>query len=94
MADSASQLLHAWAVEQHLRALCWGYQLPQLETPVHSWWASEPRGRADRLRAGLQVFACLAHSEVLQVDHLGIVREEGLINGLPDILDTCVSLID
>ncbi len=94
MADSASQLLHAWAVEQHLRALCWGYQLPQLETPVHSWWASEPRGRADRLRAGLQVFACLAHSEILQADHLGIVREEGLINGLPDILDTCVSLID
>ena len=94
MADSASQLLHAWAVEQHLRALCWGYQLPQLETPVHSWWASEPRGRADRLRAGLQVFACLAHSEILQADHLGIVREEGLINGLPDILDTCVFLID
>ena len=93
-ADSAAQLLHAWAVEQHLRTLCWGYQLPPLGTPVHSWWASEPQGRAETLSTGLQAFTRLRHSETLQADHLGIVREEVLLDVLPDILAGCVPSID
>ncbi|MGJ3255821.1 MAG: amino acid adenylation domain-containing protein [Alcanivorax sp.] len=93
-ADSAAQLLHAWAVEQHLRGLCWGYQLPRLGTPVHSWWASEPQGRAETLRTGLQAFARLRHSETLQADHLGIVRKDILLDVLPAILAGCVSSTD
>ena len=88
VADSASQLLHAWAVEQHLRTLCWGYQLPSLHTPAHSWWASEPPGRADTLAAGIQGVVSLQHSEVLQTDHLGIVRDSKLVSELPAVLAT------
>ena len=86
VADSAGQLLHAWAVEQHLRALCWGYQLPALNTPVHSWWASEPPGRATILGEGLRRFTRLQHSETLPTDHLGIVREDRLLQYLPGFL--------
>ncbi len=83
VAESAAQLLHAWAVEQHLRDLCWGYQLPTVATPCHAWWAGEPQGRADTLEAGLRQVAELASSETLTADHLGIVRHEPLIAALP-----------
>lgn len=89
VADSAAQLLHAWAVEQHLRDLCWGYQLPTLHTPVHSWWASEPTGRAQALQRGLALCAELAHTETVSADHLTIVREPSLLQGLSVLLKCC-----
>ena len=89
VADSAAQLLHAWAVEQHLRDLCWGYQLPALHTPVHSWWASEPAGRAQALQRGLALCAELAHTETVSADHLTIVREPSLLQGLSVLLKCC-----
>ncbi|WP_323773600.1 non-ribosomal peptide synthetase [Alcanivorax sp.] len=86
-ADSAAQLLHAWAVEQHLRDLCWGYQLPTLQTPVHSWWASEPSGRARTLENGLAACVDFAHSDTVQADHLTIVRETAFLQSLPARLE-------
>ncbi len=87
VADSAVQLLHAWAVEQHLRDLCWGYQLPTLQTPVHSWWASEPAGCARTLENGLAACVDFAHSDTVQADHLTIVREATFLQSLPDRLE-------
>ena len=87
VADSAVQLLHAWAVEQHLRDLCWGYQLPTLQGPVHSWWASEPAGRARTLENGLAACVDFAHSDTVQADHLTIVREATFLQSLPDRLE-------
>ena len=87
VADSAAQLLHAWAVEQHLRDLCWGYQLPTLQGPVHSWWASEPAGRARTLENGLAACVDFAHSDTVQADHLTIVREATFLQSLPDRLE-------
>ena len=87
VADSAAQLLHAWAVEQHLRDLCWGYQLPTLQIPVHSWWASEPAGRARTLENGLAACVDFAHSDTVQADHLTIVREATFLQGLPARLE-------
>ena len=86
VADSAAQLLHAWAVEQHLRELCWGYQLPALHVPVHSWWASEPAGRAQALESGLAACVEFAHSETVAADHLTIVREPSFLQSLPALL--------
>lgn len=86
VADSAAQLLHAWAVEQHLRELCWGYQLPALHVPVHSWWASEPAGRAQALESWLAACVEFAHSETVAADHLTIVREPSFLQSLPALL--------
>ena len=79
VADSARQLLHSWAVEQHLRDLCWGYQLPSLKTPCHAWWAAQPPGRAEMLKNGIEQRVLLAQSEVLMTDHVGIVREPEMV---------------
>ena len=86
VADSARQLLHAWAVEQHLRELCWGHQLPVLHVPVHSWWASEPAGRAQALESGLAACVEFAHRETVAADHLTIVREPSFLQNLPVLL--------
>ena len=88
VADSARQLLHSWAVEQHLRDLCWGYQLPSLKTPCHAWWAAQPPGRAEMLKNGIEQRVMLAQSEVLMTDHVGIVREPEMVRWFEERLSS------
>jgi len=73
--DNASQMLYAWAVEQNMRQICQGYQLPQLDTAVHCWWAAEANQRG--LITRLQQFSKITHQlNAENADHLSVVRDE------------------
>lgn len=85
-ADNVAQLLYAWAVEQHYRRLCDGYRLPTIHTAAHTWWASEPTGRAGDLRGGIEAYLSPAHSRTVAADHLGIVREAQCLGELQSLL--------
>ncbi|MEG3221808.1 amino acid adenylation domain-containing protein [Vibrio gigantis] len=82
MADNAKQMLYSWAVEQHMRALCRGYQLPNIKTQLHCWWAGQPNGRSELLSKGLNKHNDLQHSAVVDTDHLGIVQNNTVIKDL------------
>ncbi|WP_207388911.1 amino acid adenylation domain-containing protein [Azotobacter chroococcum] len=86
--QSLEELLFAWSVEQHLRRLCAGYRLPQVSVRPHCWWAAQPPGRADLLRAGLRrVLGEPAGERIVDTDHLGIVRAAEVLAGLAQVLD-------
>ncbi|WP_299141268.1 non-ribosomal peptide synthetase [uncultured Vibrio sp.] len=82
MADNAKQMLYSWAVEQHMRALCRGYQLPSVKTQLHCWWAGQPNGRSELLSKGLNKHNNLQYSVVIDTDHLGIVQNNQVIKDL------------
>ncbi|WP_286298848.1 non-ribosomal peptide synthetase [Vibrio apostichopi] len=82
MADNAKQMLYSWAVEQHMRALCSGYQLPNIKTQLHCWWAGQPNGRSELLSKGLNKHNNLQYSSVIDTDHLGIVQNNKVIKDL------------
>ncbi|MFB8831752.1 condensation domain-containing protein [Azotobacter sp. CWF10] len=86
--QSLEELLFAWSVEQHLRRLCAGYRLPEVSVRPHCWWAAQPPGRADELRAGLcQVLGEPASERIVATDHLGIVRASWVLAELGQLLD-------
>jgi len=86
--QSLEELLFAWSLEQHLRRLCAGYRLPQVAVRPHCWWAAQPPGRADLLRAGLRrVLGEPAGERFVDTDHLGIVRAAEVLAGLAQVLD-------
>ncbi|OBT26049.1 non-ribosomal peptide synthetase [Vibrio tasmaniensis] len=82
MADNAKQMLYSWAVEQHMRALCRGYQLPNIKTQLHCWWAGQPNGRSELLSKGLNKHNNLQYTSVIDTDHLGIVQNNTVIKDL------------
>ena len=82
MADNAKQMLYSWAVEQHMRALCRGYQLPSIKTQLHCWWAGQPNGRSELLSKGLNKHNNFQYSSVIDTDHLGIVQNNTVIKDL------------
>ncbi|SEI40591.1 non-ribosomal peptide synthase domain TIGR01720/amino acid adenylation domain-containing protein [Azotobacter beijerinckii] len=87
--QSLEELLFAWAVEQHLRRLCAGYRLPEVAVRPHCWWAAQPPGRTDLLRAGLRrVLGEPAGERLVDTDHLGIVRAAEVLAGLAQVLDS------
>ncbi|SBS26295.1 Linear gramicidin synthase subunit B [Marinomonas spartinae] len=85
-AQNARQVLYSWAVEQHMRALCSGYQLPSITTPVHTFWAGQPDKRASWLATELSKINSLADHRVYDTDHLGIVQHQAVINDLKQSL--------
>ncbi|WP_143144643.1 thioesterase domain-containing protein, partial [Moritella viscosa] len=82
MAENARQVLFSWAIEQHMRAICAGYQLASVDRKVESWWAANPEGRAQQLSSGLESINSLESKKIVNSDHLGIVRNEGVISDL------------
>ncbi|MEK8079861.1 amino acid adenylation domain-containing protein [Pseudomonas sp. XK-1] len=73
--QSLQELLFAWSVEQQMRRLCAGYQLPRVKVRPHCWWATRPEGRAALLGQGLeQALGRAASHSLIDADHLGIVR--------------------
>ena len=81
-ADNARHMLHAWAVEQHLRGLCQGYRLPTVRAEARVWWAGQPEGRAQAMAKALRRHLTLADSQVADTDHLGIVRDPSVLDAL------------
>jgi amino acid adenylation domain-containing protein/non-ribosomal peptide synthase protein (TIGR01720 family) len=85
--DNASQMLYAWAVEQNMRQICQGYQLANIKTSVHCWWAAEAKQRG--LISGLEQFAQISHQLGAEnADHLSIVRDEPIIRDIQARLNT------
>ncbi|MEZ9108356.1 amino acid adenylation domain-containing protein [Vibrio cyclitrophicus] len=82
MADNAKQMLYSWSVEQHMRSLCRGYQLPSIKTKLHCWWAGQPNGRSDLLSKGLNKLNAQRYSVTVDTDHLGIVQNNTVIKDL------------
>ena len=73
----------AWSVEQQMRRLCAGYQLPRVKVRPHCWWATRPEGRAALLEQGLeQALGRAASHSLIEADHLGIVRDPSFIEHL------------
>ncbi|BFM50687.1 amino acid adenylation domain-containing protein [Marinomonas sp. THO17] len=85
-ADNARQLLYSWAVEQHMRALCAGYQLPKIQSHLHSFWAGQPKDRANWLMTELSKINTLVTSQNYETDHLGIVQHAKVITDLSNLL--------
>jgi len=86
LTESAQQMLYSWAVEQHMRALCYGYKLPKIVTKLNAYWAGQPEGRYKLLRDELSIVNDLLSSEVFDTDHLGIVQDEKIVNKLSCLL--------
>ena len=86
LSESAQQMLYSWAVEQHMRALCHEYQLPNINTKPTAYWAGQPEGRHKLLSSELSKVNVQLSSEVLDTDHLGIVQDSTLIEKLRHLL--------
>ncbi|MCG9597534.1 amino acid adenylation domain-containing protein [Vibrio sp. Isolate25] len=86
LSESAQQMLYSWAVEQHMRALCHEYQLPEINTKPTAYWAGKPEGRHKLLSSELSKVNTQLSSEVLDTDHLGIVQDSVLIEKLRHLL--------
>ncbi|MBW3694980.1 amino acid adenylation domain-containing protein [Vibrio sp. T187] len=86
MAENAKQMLFSWAVEQHMRALCKGYQLPKVNTELYAWWAGQPVGRSNLLSSELTKINTLQVSATIDTDHLGIVQNSEVIEFLNQYL--------
>jgi amino acid adenylation domain-containing protein/non-ribosomal peptide synthase protein (TIGR01720 family) len=86
LSESAQQMLYSWAVEQHMRALCHEYQLPEINTKPTAYWAGQPEGRHKLLSSELSKVNAQLSSEVLDTDHLGIVQDNALIEKLRHLL--------
>ena len=85
-AADASELLFSFALEQHHRQLCSGYGLPKVDTAVHAWWAGIPRREGEKPWEVLGAKLRFASSEVVDADHLGIVRNQACLDALADLL--------
>lgn len=86
IAENARQVLYSWAVEQHMRALCHNYRLPRITTPIHTYWAGQPSGRYQWLKAELEKVNSLASSKVYDTDHVGIIKHPDVISFLKQSL--------
>ncbi|MFW7522786.1 amino acid adenylation domain-containing protein [Vibrio ostreicida] len=84
--ESAQQMLYSWAVEQHMRALCQGYQLPNINCSSRAYWAGQPSGRSQLLSHRLEETTELFSQTVYDTDHLGIVQHGPVIRDLTQAL--------
>jgi hypothetical protein len=70
-----------------MRQICQGYQLANIKTSVHCWWAAEAKQRG--LISGLEQFAQISHQLGAEnADHLSIVRDEPIIRDIQARLNT------
>ncbi|RJG39976.1 condensation domain-containing protein, partial [Motilimonas pumila] len=83
---SAQDIMLSWAVEQHYRQLCDGYQLPRTAVQYVSFWAGEPAGRAQAMQNKLSKINTLNLQLTIATDHLGIVRAPQVMSHLVSAL--------
>ena len=91
-AADVSELLFAFALEQHHRKLCDGYVLPKVKTPAHTWWAAEPTRQGATPWDSLAKDITFATTRIVATDHLGIVRHPTCLDDLANVLSPTGSM--